>query len=272
MTQTDQLRLAWFTTARDPDALKLLRVTWEKKVEGFYNLFVPVVFVSRQRGESPVTDVFLDWAAARGLTLETFSAARFQPQMRKKDSAAWREAYDREVARRLATYEFEWIFLAGYMWIVSPYLIKRHRIINLHPAPPGGPKGTWQEVIWETIGKRLPEAGAQIHLVTKELDEGPPLTYVTFPLNTPEWAPFRDEFDRKVRMKGRDVVRREEGEREPFFARIRAKELALEFPLILWTLKTLETQRLRSEAGKVTWDGKWLPGGYCLNKTISSLP
>ena len=92
----------------------------------------------------------------------------------------------------------------------QPVLIQKFRIINLHPAPPGGPKGTWQEVIWETLRKRLPEAGAQIHVVTEALDEGPPLTYVTFPLNTTEWAPWWLIW-KKNKQKGWDAVQKKKG-------------------------------------------------------------
>jgi phosphoribosylglycinamide formyltransferase-1 len=123
-------------------------------------------------------------------------------------------------------------------------------------------------VIWETLLKRLPEAGAQIHVVTEELDEGPPLTYVTFPIDTPEWVPRREEFDKKIEEKGWVAVQNQEGEQEPFFARVRARELALEFPLILWTLKTLESGRLAVQNHRVLWNGEWLPRGYCLNGEI----
>ena len=105
MNQTNEinaLRLAWFTTARDQAALDLLRTAWEKKKEGFYNLSIPVVFVSRERGESRESDDFMDWAEGQGLTVEAFSARRFQPELRKKDPAAWREAYDREIGERLS--------------------------------------------------------------------------------------------------------------------------------------------------------------------------
>jgi phosphoribosylglycinamide formyltransferase-1 len=46
-------------------------------------------------------------------------------------------------------------------------------MINLHPAAPGGPTGTWQEVIWQLIEGRAVETGVMMHLVTPELDRGP---------------------------------------------------------------------------------------------------
>ena len=95
------MRLAWFTTARDQAALDLLRITWEKKQEGFLNLHIPVVWVSRDYGENKVSDRFMDWAQKQGLTVQTLSASRFRPELRQYDLAAWRLDYDREISERI---------------------------------------------------------------------------------------------------------------------------------------------------------------------------
>jgi folate-dependent phosphoribosylglycinamide formyltransferase PurN len=262
------LKMVWFSTARDQAALDLLKWTWQKKEEGFLQLEIPLVFVSRSYGESGPSDIFLDWVREKGIPFQTFSALGFEPDLRKKDPNSWRLAYDQEIIKIIGDRGFDWIFLAGYMWIVSPVLINRFSVLNLHPAPPGGAKGTWQEVIWETLRKKLPEAGAQIHSVTEILDEGPALTYVTFPLHTPEWETGWKELEAKIKDQGWERIQRLEGEHEPFFAKVRAKELSLEFPLIIWTFKTLESGRLQVRDRKVYGDGRWLPKGYCLNQEI----
>ena len=48
------------------------------------------------------------------------------------------------------------LVMAGYMLIVSPAMCRRFAILNLHPALPGGPTGTWQEVIWRLLDERPP--------------------------------------------------------------------------------------------------------------------
>ena len=63
------------------------------------------------------------------------------------------------------------IVLAGYMLIVSREICQRYAMINHHPAAPGGPKGTWQEVIWELISRGVDTTGVMIHVVTELLDE-----------------------------------------------------------------------------------------------------
>jgi hypothetical protein len=56
----------------------------------------------------------------------------------------------------------------------------RYNMINLHPAAPGGPAGTWQEVIWQLIRTGAHKTGVMMHLVTPELDRGPVVTYCIF--------------------------------------------------------------------------------------------
>ena len=41
-------------------------------------------------------------------------------------------------------------------------------------------EGTWQEVIWQLIENDASKTGVMIHLVTPELDKGPPITFYTY--------------------------------------------------------------------------------------------
>ena len=83
---------------------------------------------------------------------------------------------------RLQDFSPDLCVLAGYMLIVSQEMCRRYNMINLHPAAPGGPTGTWQEVIWQLIDSQAQETGVMMHLVTPELDKGPPVAYCTFPI------------------------------------------------------------------------------------------
>jgi phosphoribosylglycinamide formyltransferase-1 len=101
-------------------------------------------------------------------------------------------------------------------------------MINLHPAPPGGPTGSWQEVIWTLIQNEADTAGAMIHLATPELDRGPVVSYCLFSI---KGAPFAEYWRR--------------GDKDMLFRLIRQHELAREFPLIILTLQALS----RGEVG-----------------------
>ena len=63
--------------------------------------------------------------------------------------------------------------MAGYMLISSPAFCRRYAILNLHPALPGDPTGTWQQVIWQLLEDDAAETGAMMHLATAQLDRGP---------------------------------------------------------------------------------------------------
>ena len=55
---------------------------------------------------------------------------------------------------RLQGFHPDLCVLAGYMLIVGEEMCQRYNMINLHPAAPGGPTGTWQEVIWQLIDSK----------------------------------------------------------------------------------------------------------------------
>ena len=119
---------------------------------------IAAVFCDRERGESANTDVFLDCASVRHLACHLLLSL-LPPRAGAAAGAQgtplpdWRASYDQEVIARLEPYGFDLAMLAGYMLVASDALCQRFDLLNLHPAAPGGPKGIWQDVIWELIGQ-----------------------------------------------------------------------------------------------------------------------
>ena len=72
-----------------------------------------------------------------------------------------------------------------------------------------------------------------MHLVTPELDMGPPVTYCTFPVRG---EPF-DEYWREIEGHPLEEIKQTQGEGNRLFMLIREHGLAREFPLITSTLK-----------------------------------
>lgn len=94
-----------------------------------------------------------------------------------RDAGKPREAYDADLASRIAAHSPDLIVLAGWMHIDSGAMIDRfpHQIINLHPALPGEFPGAhgledafnaWRE-------GRITRSGCMVHFVIRELDAGP---------------------------------------------------------------------------------------------------
>lgn len=69
------------------------------------------------------------------------------------------------------------IVLAGFLWLIPPYLLEEfsERIINIHPAllPKYGGKGMYGSKVHEAVKQaRELETGITIHLVNDRYDEG----------------------------------------------------------------------------------------------------
>lgn len=228
---------------------------------------ISFVFCSREPGESRESDLFLDLVRSYQILLVYFSFDKFKAQRSwPGPELARRAEYDREVMRLLQGFRPDLCVLAGYMLIVSPEMCRQFTMINLHPAAPGGPTGTWQEVIWQLMAQRASQSGVMMHLVTPELDRGPAVTYCTYSIRG---GPF-DRPWQEVVGKPVEVIKRREGENNPLFQLIRQEGLKREFPLILTTLKAFSEGRVKIEAGKVL-DGSGQPvKGYNLTEEIEA--
>lgn len=258
--RTDRLRVGWFSTGRGPGSRALLTAAVEAIQQGTIAADIAFVFCNRDRGQDEQTDLFLDLAAGYGLRVLTLSDRAFRRSAGGEIARAgqplppWRAAYDRAMLDTIASYRFDVGMLAGYMLILAPETSLAHPFLNLHPAAPGGPKGTWQQVIWQLIAERARESGVLLHVATPVLDEGPPVTYCRYSLTGPEFDPTWQ------RVAGRTVaqIQQEEGELHPLFAAIRRHGTARELPLIIRTLAALAERRVRLLPGQAV-DAAGLP-------------
>jgi len=273
------LPIGWFSTGRDEAALWLLEETLKAISSGFLPIEIAFVFCNRERGDSPQSDAFLDYVSKVGLPLVAFSSRRFLPELWRKGKSGdeeamreWRRLYHDEVAKRLEPFlsKVPFSLLAGYMLIISDEFCNAYTLLNLHPALPGGPKGAWQDVMWELIRQRAEFAGAQIHIVTPELDSGPPVTYCRVPIRTPDMLPLWEAMERKLESQPLEAIISAEGEREPLFAEIRARQLAREVPLIHLTLKHFAEGRLSLRDKMVYWEGEEAAGGVDLTDDVEA--
>ncbi len=244
-----RLRLGWFATARGETSRKLLAAACDAIDSGRLHARIAVVFCNRAPGEDPNTDLFLEQVRSRGLPLVCLSSRDFRRRLgapiARKDQPLpdWRRDYDREVMRRLEPYPFDIGVLAGYMLIFGAEAAARYDLLNLHPAAPAGPKGVWQDVIWQLIESRAERAGVMMHLATPALDEGPVVTYCTYPIRGPAFDPLWAQIEgRSV-----DAIKAAEGESNALFLEVRRHGVAREIPLVVETLRAFAGGRLRIE-------------------------
>ncbi len=261
-------KIGWFSTGRDKAARDLLQIVVDHLSKGVIRGEISFVFCNREKGESVESDRFMEWVDFQGLPLISFSSKRFLPSQRERDLERWRVQYHHEVKKRIRPYRVDLIVLAGYMLIVSPSFCESFRIINLHPAAPGGPQGTWQEVIWSLIQERAVESGVMIHLVTKDLDQGPPITFVTFPIVGGRFSFLWQDLEIKLRDQSLEELIQKEGEKNPLFREIRMEGVKRELPLLVLTLKAFAEGKVRIEKGKVLNEKGEEISGICLNQEV----
>ncbi len=232
-------RIGWFTSGRDEAALKLFEVVIQAIKEKFLPIEIAYVFSSKEERESEYVRQIFSIAKKEGIKTFSLSASFFERDLKKQDRERWREKYHRKVYEILAKEKIDFGVLAGYMLIVPNFFCEKIFLINLHPALPGGPKGTWQEVIWSLISARACETGIMMHRVTPNLDEGPPVTFVRFSLRTSEFVPFWEETEKILLKHHLTGLKKLEGEKNRLFQKIRKEGVKRELPFILLTLKFL---------------------------------
>lgn len=105
--------------------------------------------------------------------------------LRKKDYAT-PQSYDRDIVIHMKEAGIDFIVLAGFMKILTPFFIKQFpkRIINIHPSLLPSFKGRHGIKDTFTYGCKL--AGITIHFVNEKMDNGPIIMQEAIPVQRDE--------------------------------------------------------------------------------------
>jgi len=267
------LRIGWFATGLGTGSRALLTAAREAIARGELHAEIPFLFCNREPGEHENSDLLLALAGRYGIPTVTLSDRRFRRRIGGEVARAgqplpaWRLAYDRAVLDLIAPYETNLGMLAGYMLIFGAEACARYTFLNLHPAAPGGPIGTWQRVIWQLIDQRAEESGVLINRAIPAVDEGPVVAYCRYPLHGPAFDPLWQAIgDRSA-----EELCAAEGEELPLFTAIRAAGVAREIPLMVQTLVALAQRRVRLTDGvPYTAEGA-IRGGLDLTSEVEAV-
>jgi folate-dependent phosphoribosylglycinamide formyltransferase PurN len=240
-------KIGWFSTGRGAGSRGLLQATQDAIKAGELEAQIEFVYCSRERGETEPTDRYLDMVRDYGIPLVSFSYQKYRAMrgMPNPDPNAplpqWRVDYDKEVIKRLKKFHPDLCVLAGFMLITTPVMCAKYDIINLHPAAPGGPAGTWQQVIWKLMETKADTQGVKMHVAIPELDMGPTTTYCTFPIHGKAFDMYWEE------IKGKKVeeIKAGEGVENALFKTIRLHGAVREVPLTIATIKAFSQGKVR---------------------------
>ena len=219
------LRIAWFATAKGTSSRKLLRAAVDAIADGRLDAEIVCVVCNRERGQSANTDAFLDDVDETGIPLIASSSREWRRRVGGaisipgQDLASWRRDYDRYLYDQLIEHAPDVGMLAGYMLVVTDVLCDQLPCLNLHPALPDGPIGTWQQVIHQLIAEQARTSGMVLQRVTTELDRGPTVTWAQYPIRGPQfdqlWAEFGSDAETETPLF--HTIREAGASREPTF-------------------------------------------------------
>ena len=260
------LRLGWFSTGRGEGSRGLFTCVKDAIDRGDLGAEIAFVFCNREPGEHAGSDAFMGLVRSHGIPVVALSSQRFRRERGAASFGEVREAYDAETLALLEGFTADFNVTAGYGLIFGPEMVRSRPGLNLHPASPDGPVGTWQQVIWKLIESEAGESGAFVHLATDDLDRGPVVSYVTFPIR----GKGLDELWAAVDGTPVEELQASHGEDLPLLQAIRRLGVVRERPLLLETLKALADGRLRI-AGQQVVDGVGHPmAPLCLNGEVEA--
>lgn len=245
------LRIGWFTTARGSGSRAMYEAVANAVAAGALDAEFAFVFCNREPGEDALTDSFFRLVQANRHPLLAKSSVGYRRAVGGSLSRPgeplppWRIEYDRAVEELLAAHPFDVGVLAGYMLIFEREFVSRHVVLNLHPALPTGPAGTWREVIRHLIRTGASESGAMLHLAVPEVDAGPVVAYCRYPLRDPELEPLWSALGDPSVLDDATL------EATPLFAAIRQRGVVREAPLLVAALGEFAFGRLRAQGGRV---------------------
>ncbi len=267
-------KIGWFSTGRGAGSKGMLQATYNAIKAGELNAEIEFVYCAREYGETEPTDQYLDMVKEYGIPLISYSYQRYRSarNMPSPDLSQplpqWRIDYDTEVLKRLDKFHPDLVILAGLMIVTSPLMCNRYEIINLHPAAPGGPAGTWQQVIWKLIETGADTQGIKMHVAIPELDMGPTAAFCTFPIRGKAF----DKLWKEIEGITVEEIKSKEGVENALFKKIREYGAVREVPLILATLKAFSEGKIKiTKDRQVVNAAGRLSSGYDLTCDIDKM-
>lgn len=181
------MRLIWLTSAKDAQAVELLRKALDAFPPSSGLDFSAICLACAPNSTMAARSIQLT-AESREIPIlsvpppdaDVRRAERLEAQFGEE---LWRVRYETQLVKAFEPFHPDMIMLAGYMLVAGEKLLGAYPMLNLHPALPGGPTGTRSDVIRQILHARPTEIGAMVHVVTADLDRGPAVAIVRIPVD-----------------------------------------------------------------------------------------
>ncbi len=251
------LNLGWFSSGKDESARVLLSSILKRKDDGLLDVSIKFVFCNWEEGEEPQhpdfaqRQKFFQLVRELGIPLITLSWKRFRDSLKTGSKDEWRAAYGEMMRTLIEGSPFDLGILAGYNLWIDRDTCARFSMLNLYPSLPGGPLGTEQEAICQVITQRAGRHGIMILLCSPEQEQGIPLSFSSFPLQTPEYKPLWGQFDTAVGKRTFETISKDQVESSALFKRIHIEVKARESPLLAYTMMMLADGGVKIINGRI---------------------
>lgn len=268
------LRLGWFSSGRDEAARNILRTVMHNKEKGLLDISIAFVFSDWEEGEDPShpnfaeRQRFFDLVRAYDLPLITLSWLKIKESWSQDPTKDWRACFGKKMRTMVYGRPFELGVLAGYSTPMDVDSCTRFDLVVLYPTLPGGPRGSREEVVGQVIGERAARHGAMVHMCGPGQEGGTPITFCSFALSTPEYAPLWKELD--ALLPGRSPHQLDKGGMESLglFKRIVQEEERRELPLVTYTIKLFADGDVDIVNGRLLAEGVALTSALDLTRTV----
>ena len=133
-----------------------------------------------------VVGVFSNRADAPGLQYAWL--AGIPTEVRSHKDYADRDSFDAEIQRILDGWRTDIVCLAGFMRLLTPWLVRRWegRMLNIHPALLPAFKGL--DTHERALAAGVKQHGATVHFVVPEMDAGPIIAQAAVPVHDGDTA------------------------------------------------------------------------------------
>ncbi len=113
----------------------------------------------------------LDFARSQGIATAIIDHKKFNQEGISKELA--RENFDKKVSEEIEKSGAEFVCLAGFMRLLSPWFVQRwyDKLINIHPSLLPEFKGA--DAVGDAIKAGAKKSGCTVHYVREEMDSGP---------------------------------------------------------------------------------------------------
>ena len=122
----------------------------------------------------------------KAYALKRAEAAGIKTLCLERKDYATPQSFERQILIYLKEYQIDFLILAGYMRILTPFFVKQYeqKILNIHPSLLPAFKGA--KAIKDTFTYGAKVAGVTVHFVDDKMDHGPIILQETFKLTEKE--------------------------------------------------------------------------------------